>query len=144
MKLKEACRIAEECGLETIGEAINNINCHSVNMFKYEDISRETQELCDDFKSSGFSMRKRIREVLDSGECVEIFKDFESSNIEKVEYLPNNKNLIVEYKGGGQYLYEDVSLGEFGVLKESESVGKFVSRVIKPMHKCIKIENKRQ
>jgi len=48
MKLKEACKIAEYCGLKTIGEAVDNIDHHCTSLFKYENIFTELDELYTD------------------------------------------------------------------------------------------------
>ena len=50
MKLKAACEIAESCGLETVGEAICNIEIHWVNLFTQDDKNDELQELYEDSK----------------------------------------------------------------------------------------------
>lgn len=41
MKLKEACDIADSCGLETLGEAYMNIEIHSPSLFPYAEIEKE-------------------------------------------------------------------------------------------------------
>lgn len=51
MKVKEACEIAEDCGLETIGEAILNIEIHSPSLFLYGEIDKELGELYEDAKN---------------------------------------------------------------------------------------------
>lgn len=51
MKLKEACEIAEECGLETIGEAILNIEIHASSLFTHDELDRELNELYEDTKN---------------------------------------------------------------------------------------------
>lgn len=45
MKLIDACRIARDCGLNTIGEAVFNIELHAISIFLYEDIPKEMNEL---------------------------------------------------------------------------------------------------
>ena len=51
MKVKEACEIADECGLETIGEAILNIQIHAISIFSYDDLDKELRELYEDAKN---------------------------------------------------------------------------------------------
>ena len=51
MKVKEACEIAEECGLETIGEAILNIEIHATSLFLYSELNKELRELYEDAKN---------------------------------------------------------------------------------------------
>ncbi len=45
MKLKDACEIAMDCGLETIGEAVYNIDLHAPSLFGYSEVSTELEEL---------------------------------------------------------------------------------------------------
>ena len=47
MKIQEALEIAEDCGLETVGEAIYNIQIHAPSLFSYSDIDKELKELVD-------------------------------------------------------------------------------------------------
>lgn len=51
MKVKEACEIAKDCGLETIGEAILNIELHVLSLFSYDEIDKELRELYEDAKN---------------------------------------------------------------------------------------------
>ena len=53
MRLAEALEIADICGLETKGEAVNNIMLHVLNLFVYEDIDKELAELVSDAKVAG-------------------------------------------------------------------------------------------
>jgi hypothetical protein len=64
MLLKDACDIAEECGLETIGEAIMNIQIHALSIFNYNEEKKELNELYDDFKTSGLTIEDNINKVL--------------------------------------------------------------------------------
>lgn len=51
MKVKKACEIAEDCGLETIGEAILNIDIHAISLFSYDELNKELSELYEDAKN---------------------------------------------------------------------------------------------
>ena len=51
MKVREACEIADECGLETIGEAIFNIQLHAISLFSYDELNEELNELYEDAKN---------------------------------------------------------------------------------------------
>ncbi|XZH99724.1 hypothetical protein ACSXEK_16090 (plasmid) [Clostridium perfringens] len=53
MKLKRAIKIGKDCGLETIGEAICNIELHATNIFDFDKAQEEIKELYNDFKNSG-------------------------------------------------------------------------------------------
>ena len=45
MTLHECIEIGQECGLTTLGEAYDNINIHCMNLFLYENIEKEMQQL---------------------------------------------------------------------------------------------------
>ena len=45
MKLKTALEIGIDCGLETIGESLYNIQIHSSSLFTYAEINKELNEL---------------------------------------------------------------------------------------------------
>lgn len=49
MKLKEACKLAKDCGLSTVGEAISNVTFHATSLFPYDEIDRELDELTASF-----------------------------------------------------------------------------------------------
>ncbi|EGT3619388.1 hypothetical protein FJ641_08280 [Clostridium perfringens] len=55
MKLKRAIKIEKDCGLETMGEAICNIELHASSMFDFDNIQEEIEELHNDFKNSGLN-----------------------------------------------------------------------------------------
>ena len=62
MKVKEACEIAEDCGLETIGEAILNIQLHAISLFSYDELNKELDELYEDAKN--YHMDESVLTVL--------------------------------------------------------------------------------
>lgn len=62
MTVKQACEIAEECGLETIGEAILNIQIHASNLFSDDEINKELNELYED--AEGFHMDASVLTAL--------------------------------------------------------------------------------
>lgn len=51
MTLKSACDIAEACGLNTIGEAVLNIEFNAFQLFPYGKIEKELNELYTEAKS---------------------------------------------------------------------------------------------
>lgn len=55
MKLKRAIKIGKDCGLETIGEAIYNIELHATNIFDFDKAQEEIKELYNDFRNSGLN-----------------------------------------------------------------------------------------
>lgn len=50
MKLREACDIGYACGLETVDEAVLNIEIHAANIFNYGDAASEIYELMEEAK----------------------------------------------------------------------------------------------
>lgn len=60
MKLNTAIRIAKDCGLGTVGEAIVNIKMHATSMFSYDEIGSQLSELDNDFIASGKSLKDEI------------------------------------------------------------------------------------
>ena len=52
MKLSEALKIAKECRLETVQEALTNVQSHAMNMFTYDKIDDELVELYLDSKDN--------------------------------------------------------------------------------------------
>jgi len=48
MNLKTAREYARACGLDTDVEAVNNILAHAMNIFAYEEINDELNELIED------------------------------------------------------------------------------------------------
>ncbi len=88
MKIEECLRIGIECGLETVGESICNIEFHCANLFSISEIDKELKELymsCDDAILNGkspFTERSKIEDVLkyiereerDEGNCEREFE----------------------------------------------------------------------
>jgi len=62
MKLDKAIELGKACGLSTIGECIANVDYHAMNIFKYEEINTEINELLADFRNSGLSQDSGIKE----------------------------------------------------------------------------------
>ena len=61
MKLKTACNIALDCGLNTIGEAIMNIDIHATSVFSYREMNKDLAELYKDAK--GIDLEAKIKQV---------------------------------------------------------------------------------
>ncbi len=59
------------------------------------------------------------------------YSNFTSENINKLFYNEQLNQLIVEYKSGGQYRYNEVSINEWNELISAESKGKFINESIK-------------
>lgn len=45
MKLKQCIDIAEDCGLNTLGDAVLNVDIHAMSIFDYRKLSGELMEL---------------------------------------------------------------------------------------------------
>lgn len=45
MKIYEAIKLANDCGLETLGEAIYNVEIHANQLFSYAELNKELNEL---------------------------------------------------------------------------------------------------
>ena len=64
--------------------------------------------------------------------------EVKSSNLKSIGYDAETKTLVVVFKNGASYSYEEVSAKNFCLLLFSESIGKFFNKVIKP-HKFTKL-----
>ena len=59
------------------------------------------------------------------------YENFESTSVGKLFYDAQKLQLIVEYKGGTQYRYKDVTIHEWELLCNSSSKGTFINESIK-------------
>lgn len=68
MKLKTALEIGVDCGLETVGESLYNIQIHSPSLFTYDEINKELNELVRErdelFSKTNFTNKSRTEDVL--------------------------------------------------------------------------------
>jgi len=64
MKLQTALEIGKNCELSTVGEAIYNIRIHAMNIFTYGEEQKEYDELCKEYKNSGFVLDDLIDNCL--------------------------------------------------------------------------------
>jgi hypothetical protein len=67
MKLETCFKLAEACGLETVGEAYDNIILRCTQIFRYEDIKAEVQELADEIEHRYLKRADLIKEVQNDG-----------------------------------------------------------------------------
>ena len=69
MKLKTALEIGKECGLETVGESIFNIDFHAMNIFDYSKMTEELNELAKErnelFAKTNFTNESKTEYVLE-------------------------------------------------------------------------------
>ncbi len=66
-----------------------------------------------------------------------------SSNVSAVGYDEENKTLTVEFRSGGIYQYAGVPPEMYADLLEADSVGRFVSQVVRAGRKGLKIEEEK-
>ena len=64
MKLKDCLELAIDCGLETVGEALYNVNMHSGSLFIYSEIHNELNELQREFTQSKFTKETKVSDAL--------------------------------------------------------------------------------
>lgn len=69
MKLREACNIGLDCGAETIGEAVMNIEIHAMNLFPYDEMVKEINELV--FECINYGSTSKILDVFPDLEGLE-------------------------------------------------------------------------
>lgn len=67
---------------------------------------------------------------------------FDSSNIHACKYNNSTNQLAIIFKGGTQYIYENITNYNFQRLKVSESQGKHFREYIKDKFKYSKVEGK--
>jgi len=80
MKLKACLEIGNDCGLETVGEALYNIDLHAGNIFDYSTINQELSE-----------MYKEATELFSKTNFTK-----ESLNIKVLEWMDNEDDNIDE------------------------------------------------
>ena len=68
-----------------------------------------------------------------------ILNEINSSNLAKSEYDTETKKMIVEFKNGLRYEYDDVPLQVYTQFRMSESQGKFFSGKISKAYKYKKL-----
>lgn len=66
-------------------------------------------------------------------------KPVTSSNVARVGYDPQTRELRVDFVNGGSYVYFDVPQGSADALSAAESVGKHLATKIKPLHSCRRV-----
>ena len=70
-----------------------------------------------------------------------IINEIQSSNVVKSEYDTETKKMIVEFKNGQRYEYEDVPHNIYAQFRLSESQGKFFNTSISKKYKYKKLDN---
>ena len=68
MKLVDALKIGDNCGLTDVGEAIYNIRIHAGNLFRYGEEQNEYKELITEYQRAavihGFDFDTLIKNAL--------------------------------------------------------------------------------
>ena len=64
MLLKTALEIAEECGLEQIGDAVMNIRLRAGQIFSYTEMGEELEELEDELSKYAKKNNMTVDELL--------------------------------------------------------------------------------
>ncbi len=67
--------------------------------------------------------------------------DVDSSNVSSVGYHPDTKTLAVKFHNGGLYGYQGVDNEHYVEMVHSESVGKYLNRVIKVLYPYTKFND---
>jgi hypothetical protein len=68
-----------------------------------------------------------------------ILNEVESANISRTEYDTESKEMIVEFKNGAKYKYDDVALSTYTKFRMAESQGKFFTAEISKKFKYSKL-----
>lgn len=77
MNLYDACEIGYACGLESIGECVDNISIHALNIFSYEYLNKELDELFEEVQDKGFKNHQSVKYVLGQKRMDAIDKEIE-------------------------------------------------------------------
>lgn len=64
--------------------------------------------------------------------------DIVSTNLSRAAYNVETERLLVVFKNGSKYLYDDVTLEEFGEFAKADSQGKWFMRNIRDAKNCVK------
>ena len=73
MKLNEALKIGNDCGLFTLGESLMNIRMHAGSMFSYSDIDKELDELNNDL--SALQRKHKLCGTMNTEEVFHLMED---------------------------------------------------------------------
>ena len=85
---------------------------------------------------------KKVMAILKTNiEGTKIICEIESSNLKTTEYDSETKKLVVEFKNGIKYEYDEVPHNIYAQFRLSESQGKFFNTSISKTYKYKKLEN---
>jgi len=72
---------------------------------------------------------------------VRTFSTDKSSNVKAVGYDDEKKTLLVEFKLGGKYVYEDVPVELYEAFEKADSAGKFFFANVRGKYKFSRLTN---
>lgn len=70
-----------------------------------------------------------------------VWTEVESSNVKRVAFHDNSKNLCVEFNNGELYAYHGVDNDTYVSLVHAESVGKYLNSVVKALYPYTKFSD---
>ena len=76
------------------------------------------------------------QEIIDG---TKIINEIDSSNLVRAEYDTETSKLVVEFKNGAKYEYDDVPHKTYTQFRMAESQGKFFNSNISKIHKYKKV-----
>lgn len=65
MKLLEVLLLGKDCGLETVSEAVYNVELHAINLFIFSEIQREIRELYLAVEENNYSWEDELLDVIE-------------------------------------------------------------------------------
>jgi hypothetical protein len=110
--------------------------CRSGDFYKDHDASMELVGAVDKALggSSNSGRKQGAYDVVDTREIER------SSNVREISYTAGG-DMIVQFKGGDEYLYEGVPRQIYDDMAKAESVGKFLGEIVKGKYKYRKLED---
>lgn len=64
MKILDALLIGEDCGLETVGEAVYNVELRAISIFSYYELEEELRELHAGVEENNLSWGDGIKDAI--------------------------------------------------------------------------------
>ena len=94
MELITCLDLAESCDLDTVGESIYNVRIHAINIFDYDSISKELNELDEEYA------RYYLKGLMDKDTSIKdakeiLIKQAESERDKQMETAVKMKTLII-------------------------------------------------
>lgn len=83
MTLKSSCELGLECGLETVGEALRNVDLHILSLVKYSEINAEIEELNHDIRKFRNNHKDLAMERVKIETALKLLAEDENAEISK-------------------------------------------------------------